>query len=228
MNIEKLRRCVSKVRQTCCTLLLLCLPVLVIAEEVVREDEATEEAVFGQDAVFKGGESVRRYNFVEILRLEPDVEFATPIFRFSLYKNIKNNLSVVTQYSSGKVKHPDFEIDIRGYNAGFQFHDNFKWLPDTDWIASMSAGRSEITVKGVDGLDRSPSFLVAWVGLRGSLSDKLEGEVYARHYRESNGRSNEQLQAKLVYRVAHNLDAVVQIVDIPTEPEYGLAMRLVW
>ena len=122
-------------------------------------------------------------------------------------------------------------FDADSYELILRYRDTFRPMADTDWVAGVGYGyvELEIFVNNQSIFNDNADAYTAYLGLRRTISQRLEGEIGVDFVRLTEGGSVEQSgEAALVYRVSPRLDIALGGVDLTDNNSYGIGLRYTW
>lgn len=187
--------------------------------------------VAAQDVFGSTGSSSRSYSYIEFQYLT-NVDTDTPIYIIALLA-LNDRLSLSAEYlqQSDSVVIEGFDVDATadGTSVGLLYHRPFNRFEDTDWVAGLAIGKitAEASADALGLTEKTDdNFQQAYLGLRKTLSERLEGEVGIRLTRiDSTDTSGD---VRLVYRLAESIDVALGVQDVPDENFLGIGFRYTW
>lgn len=199
-------------------------------------------AASGQDLMDDAGSVTRSYNYVEgfyLLNLEDDlpdgaaVDFPA-LFRVSVDLNEKYSLygEYINQSYSLSAGGDTGGLDLETYELNLRYRDTFNAMANTDWVAGLGYGYIVLDLFSDTAgslISDNSGFYNGYVGLRRTISQRLEGEIGIDFFRLTDGGSFEGTgEVALVYRVSPRLDIAFGGVDLTDANNYGIGLRYTW
>jgi len=197
--------------------------------------------LYAQDLLSSTGTATRSYSFVEFQYL-PEIAKDTdelPI-RLSLIAAVTDSISLTGRYQQAAFADSDnagnaLTAEIESIQGGVLYHQEFPYLADSDWVAGLSVGRNDSTLRAttngvtVGGGEATINFQEAYVGLRRSFTDKIEGEagLVVFRTREDTDVSG---SIRVVYRLLDPVDIAVAVNEIGGDADelFGIGLRYTW
>ena len=199
-------------------------------------------ATSAQDLMDDAGSVTRSYNYIEgfyLLNLEDDlpdgaaVDFPA-LFRVSVDLNEKYSLygEYINQSYSLSAGGETGGLDLETYELNVRYRDTFNAMANTDWVAGLGYGYIVLDLFSDTAgslISDNSGFYNGYVGLRRTISQRLEGEIGIDFFRLTDGGSFEGTgEVALVYRVSPRLDIAFGGVDLTDANNYGIGLRYTW
>lgn len=188
--------------------------------------------VQAQDLVSSVNSVTRSYNYVEIQYL-PDVDADLPILAIAVI-DINDNWSLRGEYTKLDIDLGDDSVDFDAvaYSVGVLYHKPLVAMSNSDWVAGLSLGRIDLEIDYAfldEPITGSVDFQEGYLGIRRTLTPKLEGEAGVTAYHDED-ESDISLEGdlKLVYRVRPSLDIALSLNEIGEGDLFGFGLRYTW
>lgn len=199
-------------------------------------------SVAAQDLFANTAQTERSYNYVEgfyLLNLENDLpdnaEVDFPVLlRFSLDLRPQFSLRgefIDQSYSIVADNGLTGGFDVGIYSLGVRYRDTLEGWKNTDWLVGAVYSRVavDITIGSQILIGDESDFYGAYVGLRRTITDRLEGELGIDFIKpESGGSFSGTGEVALVYRVGRHLDVALGGTSLTDGDNYGIGFRYTW
>lgn len=193
-----------------------------------------------QDLMADAGSVTRSYNYVEgfyLLNLENDLpenaEVDLPLLlrisvdlneQFSLYGEYVNQSYTLTDLGF------DASFDIESYGLTLRYRDTLHIMANTDWVAGVGLSHAEFEITAdTESIGDGSDFFTTYLGLRRTITQRLEGELGINFSRATEGGSFSGTgDAALIYRVSPRLDIALGGNSLSDGDNYGIGLRYTW
>lgn len=197
-----------------------------------------------QDDAFQTGQTARAYNYFQAVYLFDQEGIDLPVL-FNLQVSLHPNFVFSAEYLNLAQTDPiqgsdgndyDVKVEIASSEVGFGFHTASKRWPRIDWLVDVLysqikfSGRfvGAVAPGAISSFSISDNSIVTQLGVRGTITPKIEAQAVAVTYYQDGDFGNELLDLTAVYRASDHVDIAIGARNALESPNYNLGLRYNW